>query len=258
MKDVTPTGTPPSASSSGSGFPSTRWSMVLRAGAGPDTLAHSALESLCRQYWYPLYAFIRREGRAHHEAEDCTQEFLAQLLARDALALARPERGRFRSFLLAALRNFLTSEWRRTQAAKRGGGQTPLSLEFESAAGRFALEPADPGLTSEQLFDRNWAQGMIEQSVAALRAEYERSGRGAVFAALEPLLWQGSSGESHAVLAERLQMNAAAFNVALQRLRRRLGERLRLDVAQTVATEEEVDAELRHLMAALGTADAGP
>ncbi len=226
--------------------------MVLRAGEGSESQVRSALESLCRQYWYPLYTFVRRQGRAHHEAEDCTQEFLARLLASDGVERARPERGRFRTFLLTSLRNFLVNEWQRGQAAKRGGGQAPLPLEFDTAAERFAREPADPGLTPEQAFDRNWALGMIERAVAALRTEYGKSGRGALFAALGPLVWSDTSQETHAELAEQLGMNAHAFTVALQRLRRRLGERLRIDVAQTVADEAEVDAELRYLIAALG------
>jgi RNA polymerase sigma-70 factor (ECF subfamily) len=234
-------------------FPSTQWSMVLRAGEGSESQVRSALESLCRQYWYPLYTFIRRQGRTHHEAEDCTQEFLTRLLASDGVAKARPDRGRFRTFLLASVRNFLVKEWQRGQAAKRGGGLAPLPLEFDTAADRFAREPADPGLTPEQAFDRNWAQGMVDRAVAALRNEYEKSGRGALFAALGPLVWSNSTQESHTELAEQLGMNTHAFTVALQRLRRRLGERLRTDVAQTVADEADVDAELRYLIAALGS-----
>src|SRR6185503_5342553 len=157
-------------------FPTTHWSVVLHAGAGSDSQVHAALESLCRQYWYPLYAFVRRQGRAHHEAEDCTQEFLARLLASDGIARARPERGRFRTFLLTALRNFLTNEWQRTQAAKRGGGAAMVSLDWQDAERRFAHEPADPGLTPEQSFDRNWALGLIETALAGLRAEYEKRG----------------------------------------------------------------------------------
>ncbi|MEI6107266.1 MAG: sigma-70 family RNA polymerase sigma factor [Opitutae bacterium] len=209
------------------------------------------MESLCRQYWYPLYAFIRRQGRGHHEAEDCTQGFLTHLLATHGIARARPEGGRFRSFLLIALRNFLTNEWHRTQAIKRGGGLTPLPIEFETAEQRFSLEPVDPGLNPEQIYDRNWAQSMIDQAVAELRAEYGQSGRGELFSTLESIVWHNSDGDSHAELAQRLHMGTHAFTVALQRLRRRLGERLRLNVAQTVASESEVEAELHHLIAAV-------
>lgn len=241
----------PSASPGGGNFPTTQWSMVLHAGAGADIQGRSAMESLCRRYWYPLYAFIRRQGRLHHEAEDCTQEFLARLLTSGAVARARQERGRFRSFLLAALRNFLTDEWRCAQAAKRGNGQVPLPLEFDTAEQRYFREPVDPALTPEQTFDRNWAQGMIDHAVAELRNEYEKNGRGALFAALEPLVWHNPGPHSHAELAQRLSMNTHAFTVALQRLRLRLSERLRIEVAHTVADPADVDTELRYIIRAL-------
>jgi RNA polymerase sigma-70 factor (ECF subfamily) len=223
-----------------------------------DPLARPALETLCRQYWYPLYSFIRRQGRTHHEAEDCTQEFLAQLLASHGIAHAKPERGRFRTYLLAALRNYLTNEWHRARTAKRGGDQAPLSLEFDLAEKRFSREPAEPALTPEHCFDREWAIGLIDQATAELRDEYRESGRSALFAALEPLVWQNSSPVSHAELAQRLNLTTHAFTVALQRLRRRLGERLRLAVAQTVAGEAEVDAELRYLISAMTANPQGP
>jgi RNA polymerase sigma-70 factor (ECF subfamily) len=226
--------------------------MVLNAGKASESQARAALESLCRQYWYPLYTFVRRQGRTHHEAEDCTQEFFARLLASAGVARARPERGRFRSFLLASLRNFLTKEWQRGQAAKRGGGLAPLPLEFDTAGERFGREPVDPGLTPEQAFDRSYALEMIGRAIAAIRAEYVKSGRGDLFAVLGPLVWGNASQESLAQHAGRLGMNAHAFTVALQRLRRRLGERLRSEVGQTVADEADVDAELRYLIAASG------
>lgn len=235
-------------------FPATQWSMVLRAGEGSETQVRLALESLCRQYWYPLYTFVRRQGRTHHEAEDCTQEFLARLLASDGVARARPERGRFRTFLLASLRNFLVNEWQRVQTAKRGGGASHLTLDFGTAAERFAHEPEDPGLTPEQAFDRNWAVGMVERVVAELRQEYEKSGRGVLFAALEPLIWSNPGSAHVAAPAARLGLSAHAFSVALHRVRRRLGERLRARVAEIVADESEIDTELRHLSAALSGA----
>ena len=236
-------------------FPTTHWSVVINAGAGSESVARVALESLCRHYWYPLYAFVRRQGRAHHEAEDCTQEFLARLLATDAVARARPERGRFRTFLLTALRNFLTNEWHRAQAAKRGGGQAVVSLDWSDAEKRFAHEPADPGLTPEQAFDRNWARGLIESTLAALRTEYEKRGQGALFAELAAFVWGHVAEEALALPAGRLGLNVHAFTVALQRLRKRLGERLRAAVAETVADGDDIDAELRHLIVAVGGAD---
>ena len=232
-------------------FPTTHWSMVVNASAGSESASRAALETLCRQYWYPLYGFIRRQGRAHHEAEDCTQEFLARLLASDGIATARPERGRFRTFLLTALRNFLTKEWHRARAIRRGGGAVPLSLDLRDAQDRFAHEPADAALSPEQAFDRTWALGMIDRSIGKLQKEYEKSGRGALFAALAPLVWRDGSAEILAAPAARLEMTTHAFTVALHRLRQRFGQRLRADVAETVADEKEVDEELRHLIAAV-------
>ena len=244
---------PPSGAARGR-FPTTHWSIVLHAGAGDDTAARAALETLCRQYWYPIYAFVRRQGRAHHEAEDCTQAFLARLLALDGVARARPELGRFRAFLLSSLRHFLANEWRKTQAAKRGGGVVIESLDWQDAEQRFAHEPADPGLTPEQAFDRNWAQGMIDRATRELRAEYVKSGRGRLFEALAPLLLGDDGADSLAGKAESLGMNTHALTMALHRLRRRLGEQLRGYVAETVSGCSDVDDELRHLIAACGEA----
>jgi RNA polymerase sigma factor (sigma-70 family) len=233
-------------------FPTTHWSVVVNAGAGSESQVRAALETLCGQYWYPLYSFVRRQGRAHHEAEDCTQEFLARLLATDGVARARPERGRFRTFLLTALRNFLTNEWHRAQAEKRGGGRALLSFDAQDADERFAREPADTALTPEQAFDRNWALGLTEGTLAALRAEYQKRGQAALFAALSPLVWSNGPSEPQAELANRLGLNTHALTVALQRLRHRFGDRLRAAVAETVADGADIDVELRHLIAAVG------
>jgi RNA polymerase sigma factor (sigma-70 family) len=235
-------------------FPSTHWSVVLKAGVDGGPESRTALETLCRQYWYPLYSFVRRRGRTHHEAEDCTQEFLARLMAADGIARARPERGRFRTFLLTALRNFLTDEWHRAQTAKRGGGQVPSPLEFDTASERFVREPTDDGLTPEQAFDRNWALDIIEQALGDLRLEYSGSGRGALFAALAPLVWGGGPPEPSENQARQLGLNEGALKVALHRLRRRLRERLQVRVAATVDDAAEVAEELRYLVTAVGGA----
>ena len=243
------------ARSDGSGaFPTTQWSMVIRAGTDSTSQAHASLETLCRQYWFPLYTFIRRQGRSHHEAEDCTQEFLSRLLAGDGLARARPESGRFRTFLLTALSNFLTTEWRRAQTAKRGSGIAPISLEFSSSISRAPLEPPDPNPTPEQAFDRAWARCLIDRAAEELAAEYQRSGRGAVFDVLAPLIWGQASAEALAQQADRLNMSIETFTVALHRARRRLGNRMRAMVAETVANPEEIDVELRYLASVLGDA----
>jgi RNA polymerase sigma factor (sigma-70 family) len=241
---------------SGAVFPTTQWSLVLNAGAGADEEVRSALETLCRQYWYPIYNFVRRQGRTHHEAEDFTQQFFARLLSTNAVETARPERGRFRTFLLSALRNFLTDEWRRSQTAKRGGGQTLVSIEFSRAEQRFAEEPADPSLTPDQAFDRAWAAELLERALGRLRAEYESSGRGALFAALAPrLLNSGETGLAGQSSAE-VGLNTHALSMALNRLRHRLGLRLREEVSATLADRADVDAELRLLIEALGTCEA--
>lgn len=232
-------------------FPATRWSVVINAGAESSTQAQEAFATLCNAYWYPIYSYIRRLGRSHHEAEDSTQSFLAHLMDTEGVARARPERGRFRSFLATALRNHLTNEWQRDQAAKRGGGNTPLPLDFKNAAERFSLEPVDAGLTPEQAFDRNWAVGLIDATIGELREEYEEGGRGALYAALVQLVWGNDPNEPLEIPAKRLGMSTHAFTVALQRLRRRLGERLRSRVAETVENPDDIDAELRHLIAAI-------
>ncbi len=237
--------------STGSAFPITQWSVIVCAQDQERSIASSALECLCRQYWVPLYAFVRRQGRSHHEAEDCTQEFLARLLAAESVARARPEQGRFRTFLLTALRNFLTNEWHRAQAEKRGGGHALLPLEFEDAEKTYSREPADTALTPEQTFDRTWALGMIDRSIAELRKDYERTGRGALFDVLVPLVWENSANETLATPAARVGMTPHAFTVALHRLRQRVGQRLRSDVAETVNNASEIDGELRHLIAAV-------
>jgi len=245
--------TSPARAGRGSAFPTTQWSVVQQAGEGSETQARAALESLCSQYWYPLYAYVRRQGRTLHEAEDCTQEFFFRLLTQATVARARPERGRFRTFLLTALRNFLTNEWHSARAAKRGGGQAVISLNLDKAEERFMHEPVDPGLTPEQAFDRSWAQELIDRALSELRHEYQKSHRGTQFAVLAPLVWGNPNAESFAAPAAQLGMNAHAFTVALHRLRRRLGERLRATVAETVAEGTDVDGELRHLIAALSS-----
>ncbi|HWA25199.1 MAG TPA: sigma-70 family RNA polymerase sigma factor [Lacunisphaera sp.] len=243
----------PAANGQTGSFPITQWSLVVHAGAA-DTRAHAAMEKLCRQYWYPLYAFVRRQGRDHHAAEDCVQEFLARLLAADGISRARREQGRFRTFLLTALRNFLINDWQRGQAAKRGGGRPVMSLDGQDASQRFALEPVDAALSPDQAFDRSWAQGVIAGAIEQLRVEYETGGRGRLFVTLAPLVWGQPPADAHAELAAQLGLKDQAFNVALHRLRRRLGERLRATVAETVADSADVDAEVRHLIAAVGGA----
>lgn len=235
-----------------SSFPTTHWSTVLAAGSAAPADAQKALECLCAAYWYPLYSFIRRQGHSHHAAEDLAQEFLARLLANDAIAEARPERGRFRTFLLSALRNFLINEWQRNRTTKRGGAQPVSAGQFKAAEENFTRETVDPGLSPEQAFERNWALCVIDQALAVLRAEYAVNGREALFDAIVPGIWGGGAPEPQARQAERLGLSVTAFKVAVHRMRKRLREHLESQIRATVETDEEVAAELVHLIAAVG------
>ena len=253
MSSAGPTAAPKRAAHGA--FPTTHWS-VVRAAVGEETpAARTALDALCRQYWFPIYGFIRRQGRAHHEAEDLTQDFIARLLDNNRLARACPERGRFRTFLLTALRRFLTNEWYRGQTARRGGGTNDdaatAALDLSSASERFAREPMDPELTPEAAFDRAWAVGVIERALATLRDEYAASGRGALFDGIAPIVWGGGRPEPLAVGAQRLGMNEGALKVAIHRVRRRLREHVEALVAETVDETADIAAEVGHLIAAV-------
>lgn len=233
-------------------FPTTHWSAILATGSAVPADTRAALENLCARYWYPLYGFVRRQGHAHHAAEDLTQGFLARLLANDGLAKAHPARGRFRSFLLAALRNFLINDWHRNQAGKRGGGESAQPVESQAAEENFAREAVDPGLNPEQAFERNWALCVIDQALVMLRAEYAANGREALFDAIAPGIWGGGAPEPQAQQAERLGLSVTALKVTVHRMRKRLREHLELQIRATVETDGEVAAELNYLIAAVG------
>ena len=236
-------------------FPTTRWSVVLSADADSESRVREALETLCRQYWFPLYVFARRTGRSHHEAEDCTQEFLMHLLASGGFSRARPERGRLRSFLLVSLKHFLANRWQRANAAKRGGDWVHLSLDVKNADERYSREPIDPALTPEQAFDRTWALELTRSVLLGLQAEYESAGRGRLFGELASLVWGSNPDEPLAAPAARSEMDAQAFTLALHRFRRKVGDRLRSRIAETVSDRSEIDAELKHLVSALASPD---
>lgn len=231
-------------------FTTTHWSVVLEAGRTDSGRALVALERLCQDYWYPLYAFIRRRGHSREDAEDLTQSFFAFLMERKAIKSVDREKGRFRTFLLAALTNFLNNELDRRHAAKRGGRHEVVSWDEAEAEDRYRLEPVDR-LTPEKLFERRWAFTVVEQVLARLQQEYEESGRLGVFEALQPFLTGEVGPTTHAELAAALKSNEGAVKVALHRLRRRFGECLRRQIAETVAQPEEVEEEIRHLLAAL-------
>jgi DNA-directed RNA polymerase specialized sigma24 family protein len=232
---------------SGRNFVTTRWSMVLSA-RGDTTGAQTALEALCAAYWYPLYAFVRREGHAPHDAQDLTQEFFARLLEKGWLGGVARERGRFRSFLLASMKHFLANEWDRAHALKRGGCATVLRLDEKDAEGRYRHEPADQ-TSAERLYDRRWALTLLDQVLTRLRTEMTQAGKLEQFELLKFSL----TGEQavYADVARALQMTEAALKVAIHRLRQRYRALIRAEIAQTVADPTEVDDELRHLFATL-------
>jgi len=232
-------------------FVTTHWSVVLDA-AGSDTKSRVALETLCRTYWYPLYAYVRRRGHSAPDAQDLTQAFFTRLLERQWVGHADPDRGRFRTFLLTALSRFLADEWDRLRAQKRGGGQVHLPIQLDSAETRYGHEPADKA-TPEQYFERRWALTLLESVLEGLRTEYEREGKAELFAGLNGCLVGGSESQPYAALAAQLGMNEGAVKVAVHRLRKRYRQLLRLEITQTLAKTENVDDELHHLFAVLST-----
>ena len=229
-------------------FPDTRWSVVLRAGLEPGDEGKAALERLCRDYWFPLYAFVRRRGHSPEDAEDVTQGFMLHLIEGPLLGRADQERGRFRSFLLGALQHFLAKELRRQQTVKRGGKREIVSLDAEEGERRFAREPADE-VTPEVQFERSWAFALLERVFARLRAEYERAGRAELFEKLEPYLAGKESMPGYEQLARQVGQSPSGVGVSIHRMRRRYGDLLRDEIAQTVSSPKEAEAELAHLMA---------
>jgi RNA polymerase sigma-70 factor (ECF subfamily) len=231
-------------------FTTTHWSVVLSAGRDNSAPASDALGKLCRTYWWPLYAFVRRQGHSPHDAQDLTQEFFARLLEKDYLGAVDRSKGKFRSFLLAALEHFLANEWRNTHAQKRGGKFTFVSTDAETAEGQYLQVPA-VNLSPQQLFEQQWAMTLLEQTLARLREEFIASGKGALFEDLKVFLTGEKRADSYAELAAKLGTTEAALKMAVSRMRHRYGELLRAEIANTVASPAEIDEELRALFAAL-------
>jgi DNA-directed RNA polymerase specialized sigma24 family protein len=231
-------------------FATTLWTVVLRAGGPTSDGSARALEQLCRTYWYPLYSFARRSGAAAHDAEDLTQSFFAYLLEKDAIARASRERGRFRSFLLTAFKNFQANERAYHGAAKRGGGKALLSLDELQAEDRYRHEPKTD-LSAEKLYEQKWAASLLDHVMQGLRTEYQTLGKAPLFEVLRGIIWGGRHESGYGALAQTVGMTEGAFKVAVHRLRSRFKEALREEVAQTVSTPGEVDDELRHLLSAL-------
>jgi RNA polymerase sigma-70 factor (ECF subfamily) len=231
-------------------FATTHWSVIVEAGQSDSPKASEAMAELCETYWYPLYAYARRKGHPAPDAQDLTQEFFARVLARSYVGSADRRKGKFRSFLLGTFEHFLAREWRRAHAEKRGGGRTLFSFDEVAAENRYLLEPADDS-TPERIFDRRWADALLTQAMARLREECRAEGKALLFDKAEPLLSGGDAAGSYAVIRASLGMAESAFKMAVHRLRRRYGELVRAEIAQTVTTPEAVEEELRYLFAVL-------
>ena len=230
-------------------FTTTHWSVVLEA-QGESPAAHEALEKLCRTYWRPIYAFLRRQGFRREEAEDITQGFFAQLLGRRSLSAVRKEKGRLRSYLLGALKYFLADEQRRAMAIKRGKGQRLIPLEDLRADERIEMEPANP-VTAEMIYERRWALTVLEHVLSRLKDEYCAAGNAALFDSLKQLLPDEPGAPSQAETAAQLGMTENALRQAFYRFRQRYQSLLREEIAHTVATPGDIEDELRHLIAVL-------
>ena len=233
----------------GVAFTTTHWSVVLEA-QGESPAAQEALEKLCRTYWRPIFAFLRRQGVSPHEAEDITQGFFAQLLERRSLDAVRKEKGRLRSYLLGALKYFLADEQRRAMAVKRGKGQRLIPLKELRTDEGIEIEPADP-VTAEMIYERRWALTVLEQVLDRLKNEYRTAGNAALFDSLKQLLPDEPGSPAQAEIAAQLSMTENAIRQAFYRFRRRYQLLLREEIAQTVATPGDIEDELRHLIAVL-------
>jgi RNA polymerase sigma-70 factor (ECF subfamily) len=224
--------------------------VVLSARDPASSLSERALEELCRAYWGPLYAYLRRQGRSPHDAQDLTQEFFVRLLHKNYLHAVDREKGRFRTFLLVALRRFLADESDRAHAQKRGGGVACLSLDAEAAEHRYGAEPVDT-LTPERLYERHWALALLDRTMARLRQEFVASGEAEEFAILKTFLTAEKGAISYTEVAPQLGLTEGALRVAAHRLRRRYRDLVREEIAHTVADPTEIEEEVRHLMAVL-------
>ncbi len=239
----TPTGT--------SRFATTHWSVVLAAGDSSSPQHREALSTLCQKYWFPLYSYLRRHGYAGHQAEDCTQAFFARMLEKKYLRQVGPKPGKFRSFLLTALKHFLANEYDRTRAQKRGGGRRLLSLDFENAENQYILEPSHQ-LSAEKLYEKSWALTVLERTMDRLETELASANKQKLFDCLKVYLGAETGSIPYRDVATELGVTEGAVKVSVHRLRKRCRELLRDEIAQTVTTSDEIDEELRNLFSALG------
>lgn len=240
-----------SSSSPGDVFATTHWTVVLAAGRRHTPQSDHALEELCRTYWFPLYAYVRRRGHTKADAEDLVQAFFARFLAKNYLEGLSEERGRFRAFLLAALKNFLINEWKYAHRQKRGGGQTSLSLDWESADTKFQVAATNEP-RPDQAFDREWALALLAKVIERLQAECAAEGKAKLFEQLKVFLAAGKGESAHAEAAQALGLAEGAVRVAVHRLRKRYRVLLREEIAQTLSDVTMVDEEMRALFGAFG------
>src|SRR2546427_7732151 len=228
-------------------FTTTHWSVVLLAGQADSPHATEALEKLCRTYWYPLYVYVRRQGNSPEDSQDLTQIFFSRLLEKNYFAKADPDRGKFRTFLLGSLKNFLVNEWKREGRLKRGGDLTFLSIDANVAEDRYATEPANES-NPDAAYEQRWAVTLIEQVLAMLRREYSAADKARLFEELKGFIWGDKSTASYAEIAAHLNLTEGTVKVAVHPLRQRFRELLRAEVAHTVARPDDVDDELRYLI----------
>jgi DNA-directed RNA polymerase specialized sigma24 family protein len=238
---------PPPGIAAGRDFRTTHWSLVMAARHAPTALSQQALEQLCRTYWFPVYAFVRRRGHPPEDAQDLTQGFFARVLATETLLQADAAKGRFRTFLLTLLTRHLATEFERSGALKRGGGAERIELDAADAEARYAIEPRDT-VTPELLFERQWADALLGRVLDRLRVEFDGAGRGGRFEVMKGFLLSPAREVSYAEVASKLGMTESAVTSGIFRLRQRYGAVLREEIRQTVAEDSEVEDEIRHLL----------
>ena len=229
-------------------FTATHWSVVMRA-AGDESDAGDALSLLCQRYWYPLYAYVRRRGNSPDDAQDLTQSFFARLLEKRLLEKVDPAKGKFRTFLLTSMKRFLTDEWNKANAQKRGGNAKVFSIDEDSAEERYANEPAHE-LTPDQLYEHRWAMTILDQAMAELEAEHVRAGKAELFERLNCSLL-GAKDSSYAEVGDALRLSEGAVKVAAHSMRKKFRALLRDEISRTVGAEADIDAELKELLAVL-------
>lgn len=235
---------PTTANHSVGAFPRTRWTWIAQANSNEDSAL--ALSKLCEAYWYPVYGFVRRSGRSAQDAEDLTQGFFARMIEKGSLSQAEETRGRFRNYLLTALKHYLTDEHRKEVAEKRGGGQLPVSIDATQAERRYSTEPRTT-MTPEDYFERQWAETLLQHVFESLREDYRARGKGTLYEALEPYVsWRESTTPQQEV-ADQLGIKVSTMRSEIFQLRRSYGDRLNQAIAATVETPAAIEDELKHL-----------